>query len=131
MERCVLNLTIPRNSTVQPGSHIDIWELDDHLELVPHIHWGTAPARVRHLGAFAMSSAGVVADIAMDCASGLFPTFEFACADEFPVCGVDFWQDQARKRDPGTNREVVYRDTSADETSPGIHIVQHWSRPAV
>lgn len=93
MERCVLHLLIPRNDLARNKSLVDVWELDNTAELAPGIAWGQAPKRVTKLASLPFVAGESAGNLAIDCKSGTFPTFEFACAVGTTACFVEFWQD--------------------------------------
>jgi hypothetical protein len=105
MERCVLTLSIPSTTpTLVPSAHVtnhstvEVWALDNTLEIHPSIFWGTAPKRTQLLTTFDVTDVkGAKWESgAFRCAATSFTTLEFVCKDGKEGCHVEFWQDREK-----------------------------------
>lgn len=102
MERCVLSFMVPQDTPslaaaadVQHGSKLNVWMLDNTLEIHPAIFWGYAPERRRLLTSLEITDGEFESD-AFRCASTSFTTLEFECVDRATKCYADFWQDRQK-----------------------------------
>ncbi|KAI0775093.1 hypothetical protein BD413DRAFT_472031 [Trametes elegans] len=106
MERCVLNMSLPSDTTafdpaitVDEGCPVEVWMLENTPELAQDIAGplSAAPARHELLTTVPFPTSGSRQSRAFRCPSGTFTTVEFACALGGMPCRVDFWQDRKIK----------------------------------
>ncbi|KZV85751.1 hypothetical protein EXIGLDRAFT_775289 [Exidia glandulosa HHB12029] len=116
MEKCVLHLVVPAvnhagaNVSMGESTIVDVWKLNDTVEILPHISAKKAPARSALLASLRFRAADSAGAIDFNCTSGSFPTFEFSCGAKSADCLLDFWQAAKRGKENG------------------FYLMQHWSR---
>jgi hypothetical protein len=104
MEKCVLTMSVPRDTpslvaaaNVTSKTVLNVWMLDNAVEIHPAIFWGYAPKRKALLTNFTVTPEAAVASVPFRCASTSFTTLEFECAAKHvDDCHVDFWQDRQK-----------------------------------
>jgi hypothetical protein len=103
MERCVLTLEVPKDTAslvasahVHSGSKLDVWMLDNTLEIHPAIFWGKAPKRTGLFTTFDVTGDTKLESKPFRCPSTSFTTLEFECVGRDKNCHVDFWQDREK-----------------------------------
>ena len=100
MERCeIQGLVPPSDMPHDPAADIDyagkmdVWLLDNSLELSRYVLWERAPKRIKKLTTFQFRQNSEQSTIieGFHCPSLGFSTFEFVCSEETPDCKIDFW----------------------------------------
>jgi hypothetical protein len=133
MEKCVLTIVVPQDTpsliaaaNVQHGSKLNVWMLDNALEIHPAISWGYAPERRSLLTSLEVTD-GTFTSAPFRCASTSFTTLELECADRTTKCLVDFWQD--RQKPYAGEAEIVLISRVRSDGPAGVYIVQHHASP--
>ncbi|KAH9902686.1 hypothetical protein C8Q73DRAFT_785335 [Cubamyces lactineus] len=107
MESCVLVMSLPAVSatydpkiSLSPDSVIDVWILDESVELAQDIRGplGRAAARRELLATLPFPASGAAQTKEFLCPSRAFTTIELTCSPGAgSSCHVDFWQDRRGK----------------------------------
>ncbi|KAJ8488209.1 hypothetical protein ONZ51_g3697 [Trametes cubensis] len=107
MESCVLFMSLPAVSatydpeiTLTPDSVIDVWILDESVELAQDMRGSLdrAAARRELLATLAFPASGAAQTKEFLCPSRAFTTLELTCSPKAASgCHVDFWQDRRGK----------------------------------